>query len=421
LECAALCNRFIELNTRPFEESGRKGGKMKARSRILSISRRQALKRTATGALALAAPSVIRGLIRPAKAAENVIRIMGVTTVALPDWSEFEKDTGLKVEFTPIDDAIGVFLHEVEANDAGERYDLFAAFSGPWKGLAAKGYLLKVDDSKISNWASVSQSVRTSPLIMGGEGALWSVPLVMNADSFAYFPDRTGAPKAPEPISWNLLFDNEKTKGMVALDDSFFTLQHCAAYLKFHKLAEIGNPGNLSSSECQTVSNYLIERKKAGQFRSFWVTYDEQVSLLVNQEVAAETAWEPAAKEARAQGVNVEYAWTVEGYDKWMINAFIPKQAEARGNLEQIYKALNWFLGGNYAAQIAILRGYVTPRSDLGKSYAESAGWKPEQVAQIGENIEKLNKKFAHEFFWNSGWPDDIEAYEREMSRFKNA
>jgi spermidine/putrescine-binding protein len=208
---------------------------------------------------------------------------------------------------------------------------------------------------------------------------------------------------------------------MVALDDSFFTLQHCGAYLKFNKLAEIGNPGNLTPSECQTVANYLIDRKKAGQFRSFWVSYDEQVSLLVNREVAAETAWEPAAKEARKQGAPVEYAWTIEGYDKWMINAFIPKEAEARGNLEQIYAALDWFLGGAYAAQIATLRGYVTPRSDLAKGYAASAGWTPAQIAEIDETRTKLEKKFAHELFWNSGWPDDISAYEREMARFKNA
>ena len=385
------------------------------------LSRRQVLKGTAVAATTLAAPAIISSPMRRARAADDVIRIMGVTTVALPDWSEFEADTGLKVEFTPIDDAIGTFLHEVEANDAGERYDLFAAFSGPWKGLAEKGYLLSVDSSRMSNWAGVSESVQTSPLIMGGEGALWSVPLVMNADSFAYFPEMLGVPSAPEPVFWNLLFDNDATKGMVALDDSFFTLQHCAAYLKFHNIADIGNPGNLTASECETVANFLIERKQAGQFRTFWVTYDEQVSLLVNQEVAVETAWEPAALEAQAQGVPVEYAWTIEGYDKWMINAFIPQQAEDRGNLDQIYTALNWFLGGAYAAQIAILRGYVTPRSDLGKAYGEAAGWSPEQVDAIEDTMNKLDKKFSHELFWNSGWPDDIEAYEREMSRFKNA
>jgi spermidine/putrescine-binding protein len=346
---------------------------------------------------------------------------MGVSTVALPDWSAFEKDTGLKMEWTPIDDQIGVFLHEVEANDAGERYDLFAAFP-VWKPLVDKGHLLPIDGSRLPNWGGASESVRSSPLITaGGDGGVWTIPLVMNADSFAYFPDMLGLPKPPEPISWNILFDNEKTKGKVALDDSFFTLQHCGAYLKWNKLAEIGNPGNLTSSECETVANYLIERKKAGQFRTFWVTFDEQVALLVNGEVVAETAWEPAAIEAKKQGVAAEYAWCIEGYDKWMNSAFIPKQAEARGNLDNIYKALDWLLGGTYAAEIAVLRGYVTPRADLGLKFASSSGWAAEKIAEIEATVAKLEKKFAHELFWNNGWPDDVAAYEREMARFKNA
>lgn len=384
-------------------------------------SRRQILKAAAIGTAAVAAPMIVKGPLRQARAADNVIRVMGVSTVALPDWSAFERDTGLKMEWTPIDDQIGVFLHEVEANDAGERYDIFAAFP-VWQPLVDKGHLLPIDGSRLSNWGGVSESVRNSPLITtGGEGSVWTIPLVMNADSFAYFPDMLGLPKPPEPISWNVLFDNEKTKGMVALDDSFFTLQHCAAYLKWNKLAEIGNPGNLSASECETVANFLIERKKAGQFRTFWVTFDEQVALLVNQEVVAETAWEPAAIEAKKQGVPAEYAWCIEGYDKWMNSAFIPKEAEGRGNLEQIYKALDWLLGGPYAAEIAVLRGYVTPRADLGVEFAKANGWAAEKTAEIESTVAKLDKKFAHELFWNTGWPDDVTAYEREMARFKNA
>ncbi len=385
------------------------------------ISRRNLLTRTAVAAAALSAPAILTRDIRSARAADNVIRIMGVTTVALPDWSKFEAATGLKIEFTPIDDNIGVFLHEVEANDAGERYDLFAAFSGPWQTLAKKGFLSKIDALKLSNWGGVSESVKTSPLIMGGEGALWSMPLVMNADSFAYFPEQLKLPKAPEPVSWKLLFDDERTKGMVALDDSFFTLQHAGAYLKWNKLAEIADPGNLTSSEAETVANFLIERKKAGQFRTFWTTFDEQVALLVNREVVAESAWEPAAKDARSQGADVEYAWTVEGYDKWMINAFIPKQVETRGNVEQVYKALDWFLNGTYAAEIAILRGYLTPRPDLGLEHAKGEGWDEAKIALISETVAKMEKKFSHQLFWNSGWPTAVEAYEREMARFKNS
>lgn len=384
-------------------------------------TRRRLLTNTVAGAAALAAPAIIRGSLREARAAENVIRVMGVGTVALPDWSAFERDTGLKIEWTPIDDQIGVFLHEVQANDAGDRYDLFAAFP-VWEPLAEGGYLMPIDGSRLPNWAGVSDSVRNSPLITsGGEGTVWTLPLVMNADSFAYFPDAIGLPKPPEPISWNVLFDNEKTKGLVALDDSFFTLQHCATYLKWNKLADIGNPGNLTSSECETVANFLIERKEAGQFRTFWATFDEQVSLLLNREVVAETAWEPAALEAQKQGVPAEYAWCIEGYDKWMNSVFVPKQVESRGNLDQVYTALDWLLGGEYAAEIAVLRGYVTPRADLGLEFAKANGWPTEKANEIESTLDKLDKKFAHELFWNNGWPNDVAAYEREMARFKNA
>jgi spermidine/putrescine-binding protein len=218
-----------------------------------------------------------------------------------------------------------------------------------------------------------------------------------------------------------VLFDNEKTKGLVALDDSFFTLQHCAAYLKWNKMADIGNPGNLTSSECETVADFLIERKEAGQFRTFWATFDEQVSLLLNREVVAETSWEPAVLEAQKQGVPAEYAWCIEGYDKWMNSVFVPKQVESRGNLEQVYTALDWLLGGEYAAEIAVLRGYVTPRADLGFEFAKANGWSAEKANEIESTLAKLDKKFAHELFWNNGWPNDVAAYEREMARFKNA
>ena len=34
------------------------------------------------------------------------------------------------------------------------------------------------------------------------------------------------------------------------------------------------------------------------------------------------------------------------------------------------------------------------------------------------DDIAKLDKKFSHELFWNSGWPDDIDAYERRIAEW---
>ena len=386
----------------------------------LKVSRRRFLKRA--GTLAAAAGTSVLA-IRPehARAADNVIRIMGITTVALPDWSQFEADTGLKMEFTPIDADIGPFYHEVKANDAGDRYDIFATGLGVYRSLSEEGYILPIDTSQLPLWAGASKEVRESPLIRGTRGTPWGLPLVFNADSFGYFSKLLNEPRPPEPVSFDLCFDNKKTLGHVGLDDSYFTVTVAANFMKSRGLAEIGDPAEMTPKECRVVADYLIERKKAGQFRVFWATYEEQVALFVNREVRAQMCWEPGVKDARRQGADVEYATTHEGYAKWMIAGFIPAQVKERGNIENIHKALNWFLSGAYAAEIALLRGYGTARPDLALEYAKEHNWPEEQIGPVEDNIRKINVKFAHQNWWDPGDPRHLDAYEREMDRFRNA
>ena len=388
--------------------------------KYFKLSRRRFLKRM--GKLAATAGAGMLAIKPPhARAADNVIRVMGVTTVALPDWSQFEADTGLKMEFTPIDADIGPFFHEVKANDAGDRYDIFATGSGVYRSLSEEGYILPIDTSRLPLWAGASREFRENPMIMGAGGTAWSVPLVFNADSFGYFPKVLNEPRPPEPVSFDLIFDNKKTLGYVGLDDSYFTLTVAANFMKWRKLAEIGHPAEMTPKECRTVADYLIERKKARQFRVFWATYEEHVGLFVNREVRAQMCWEPGIKDARRQGADVEYATTHEGYGKWMISGFIPTQVKDRGNIENVYKALNWFLTGAYAAEIAGLRGYGTVRPDLGLKYAKDRKWSAQRISVIENNIHKIEVKFAHPNWWDHGVPKYLDSLERQMDRFRNA
>ena len=387
--------------------------------KYFKLGRRRFL--THTGALAAASAAPLAMKSRRAEAQDNVIRMMGVTTVALPDWSQFEADTGLKMEFTPIDDNIGHFYHEVKANDAGDRHDIFAQLTGVHTSLSEEGYIMPIDGTQMELWSGVSKDVSENPLLRGTTGQ-WGVPLVFNADTFGYFPEVLNEPRPPEAVSYDLVFNNEKTLGRVGLDDSFFTLTWAGGYMKGAGFApDIGNPADMTPEEAATVADFLIERKKAGQFRAFWATYEEQVSLFVNREVDVALCWEPGVKDAQAQGADVEYATTHEGYSKWMIAGFIPTQAKERGNLENIYKALNWFLGGAYSAEIAGLRGYGTARPDLGLQYAADNDWTDEQAQVIHENMHKIKVKFAHPEWWDSGVPQHLDAFEREMDRFRNA
>lgn len=418
---APLCLWYFGYQADPASSFG---GEREGNMNRKPTSRRTFVKRAAgAGAVALAAPMVLRGLTRQAKATyqPGVIRFRAAgTTASLPDWSVFEKETGLKMEASVEKDDPGIFYNDVMVNDAGERFDLYLSLAGAQKTLMEGGWVLPIDGSRLKNWAGISKHVRDAPLLKEEDGQNWGVPMYMNADTFGYFPTDLGEPRPPGEVSWSLIFDSEKTKGRVSIDDNYFSLSWAGAYLKAKGLADINDAANMTASEVETAANYLIERKKAGQFRNLWSSYDDQISNFANREVLAMRCWEPAVKEAQRQGLDVEYASTPEFYIKWMQAAFIPAEAEDR-NLDEIYTAIDWLLGGGYAAHLTPVRGYVTARPDLGIEYAKEHNMGDEVVKALEENLYKIQVKFANPEFWFSGVPDTLAEHEAQMGRFKNA
>ena len=293
------------------------------------LSRRRFIKGSlAAGGVIVGAPAVLKGLTRQAKAdyEPGVIRFRAAGTTATPgDWSLFEKETGLKMVATVEKDDPGVFYNDVMVNDAGDRFDILLSLAGVQQTLAEGGWVLPIDGSRLKNWAGISSDVKDIPLLKpDAEGQNWGVPIYMNADTFGYFPADLDEPRPPDPVSWSLIFDSEKTMGRVSIDDNYFSLSWAAGYMKAAGIADINDSANMTASEVETVADYMIERKKAGQFRNLWNTYDDQISNFVNDEVLAMRCWEPAVKDARGQGLDVVYAVTDEFYIKWMQAAFIP-------------------------------------------------------------------------------------------------
>jgi hypothetical protein len=109
----------------------------------------------------------------------------------------------------------------------------------------------------------------------------------------------------------------------------------------------------------------------------------------------------------------VRYAYTVEGYFKWGHGAYIAAQAKDRGNLNNIYKVLNYFLGGEYRALQARDRGYAGPNMDLGVEYATKAGWTPEQIDALKATDEKVARKFKKPYV-STTTPQNADAMESE-------
>lgn len=391
-----------------------------------AISRRHLLSRVpvivggAATALALGGPSAVAADKRP------VVTAYGVTTAALENWAPMEKMLDITMDFTGSNNNVGVFLHEVMADRIGRTEDIFIFEGGTQNVLGPKGLYLPLDthNPELTLWNRTEPFWKHSSICIGSDGKQWGSPLIGNADSFGYFPDAIGVPAGSNPeLSWSLVFDDERTKGRVALGRVWnYSMPSAANYLKASGKLKIEKVDDLNPHEAKAVVDFLIQRKRAGQFRTLYSSFEDQVQLLVTREVDVINCWEPAVKNANAKFGHpaVQYAYTKEGYYKWGHAGYIASQAKQRGHLRNIYKVLNYFLGGQYHAYQAIQRGYGGPNMDLAVAYAKEHNWGADKIAMIQATQKKVEAKFKKPF-WTTTTPKYGSVMEEEWQRFLNA
>jgi spermidine/putrescine-binding protein len=386
------------------------------------MDRRAFLKTTAAFGVAFAGAGISG---RATAAQETVLKAYGVTTAQMNDPSLLEKATGVKLEFTATNADIGVFMRDVLANDIGSTHDILIFDNGTQNILGPKGYYSEIEVDKLPLWSRTADFWTKSDISMF-DGKTYGVPILGNCDAFAYFPEVIGAnPNGEDEIPYSILYEDDRTRGRVALDRVLSQSMACMAnFLKWNNRLKIGDPANLTAEEAKKVADYGIERKKAGQFRTFHHSFEEQVQLIENREVDALECWEPAVIEARkTMGDKAPvYAYAAEGGKKWGHGAYVPVKAIARGNKDAIYKVLNYFLGGEFRAVQARDRGYAGPNMDLGVEYAEKAGWDQKQIDELKATDMKIQRKMANpKAFWSKPTASNADVMEQEWQRFLSA
>jgi len=106
-------------------------------------------------------------------------------------------------------------LRDVVASQLGDKVDIFIFESGTEDILGPQGIYLVIDEKnpELTLWVALGRLEEVG----GGRRQGWQaygVPVIGNADSFGYFPDKIGAPASGEQdISWQMVFDSDKTRG----------------------------------------------------------------------------------------------------------------------------------------------------------------------------------------------------------------
>jgi putative spermidine/putrescine transport system substrate-binding protein len=219
--------------------------------------------------------------------------------------------------------------------------------------------------------------------------------------------------------SYSVIFD-PKLKGRTAMEDAWInSVIFAAIYLKENAITPIDDPGDLTESELGVVMEFLIKKKKEGQFKTFWNGWEDGVRLMSSGEIYAMTGWEPIVYKAREKGLNVQYAVPREGYEGWSNDLILHVGAEKRGVSDLVHQYVNWELSGYYGCEIAKEGGYIVP-NDLSINYAKNHP--PFSATEQSAKLTHVSDKFRKsKVYWQNTRPKNYALYETWWSKLRTA
>lgn len=387
-----------------------------------NLSRRKLLRRsTLVGAgVAVAAGGLYwRGLFNADATAINFTAPSSYDLDA-KDWAKFTSDTKLSVRFTDNGNDVGPVLARMITGTMARDFDVQGLQGGAEPELAKAGVILPWDTSQIASWSSVWESAKNISYTVVN-GARYGIPIALNADSIIYLPDEVRKVAGYESgivDSYGAVFD-AKLAGRTSMEDAWINSAiFTAIYLKAQGTA-INDPGDLSTSELKEVMTFLIDKKRAGQFRRFWQGWEQGVQLVRSKEVIAMTGWEPIVKALQGEHINAKYAVPTEGYEGWTNTLLLHVGARDRNKVKAAHVFANWLLDGYYGCRLIQLRGYVVPTS-RNVEFARSSGmFNPTEIASgVAHVQDKLEKSHV---YWQNVRPKEYRAYDEWWDKLRNA
>lgn len=391
----------------------------------LALSRRRLLRAAALGGFGMAVAGIAgcgAGTPGGGSGAEGTLNLADLGVGDPGDWSKFKAESNWGVNLVAVGNAPAQVVN-VLMGGGRQKYELINVVGGMQRPLVQNQLISPMDMSRIPSWGqnryieNFLAEGKAGFSFISDQGKVYGFPTILQGDSFAYLPDETG------PLdSYGALFD-PKFRGFSALEDNFTTTgQKTALYLKASGQATINDPSDMTPSEIKTVVDFLIEKKKDGQFRTIYSSFNDAVALLTRKEVKVMDAWEPMVIAAKAEGVNVEYANPKEGYLLWSYVSYLvnkPDLTEAQDKAR--YDLVNFMGGPWYGAKITLLRGYMTNPQAIDYAAAHPEEFKPEDVEQIRQIHAGVEKKFQQGGTWQNRWPTNVKDYETEWARFSAA
>lgn len=198
---------------------------------------------------------------------------------------------------------------------------------------------------------------------------LTMIPTIYNADTLGIRPDLVGR----DIKNWKDILDPAFKGKTSILNIPSIGIMDAAMIAESAGIVKYADKGNMTKEEIDTTINFLIETKKAGQFRAFWKTFDESVNLMASGEVIIQSMWSPAVAAVRSKGIPCIYQPLEEGYRAWGGGLGIAKHLSGL-ELDAAYEYINWYMSGWVGAYLN-RQGYYSACLDTAKQFMEPYEW----------------------------------------------
>jgi spermidine/putrescine transport system substrate-binding protein len=214
-------------------------------------------------------------------------------------WTDFKKkNPAVKVSFE-----IGSSDADVYGKmKAGNKADLFHAYTGWLHFYVNEGLAQEIDVSKLKNWSKVPESFRAIGRINGKQ---YFVPWDWGFTSILYRTDKVKG----RIDSWAALLD-PKYKGHISTWDDGPGMVTVSSYI--HQYDET----RITPQQLAAIKNEWTKQRDLNLF--YWAGEPELIDAMANGDVWVAYAWQGAYATLLGKGVPVAYADPKEGRNSWV-------------------------------------------------------------------------------------------------------
>ena len=195
------------------------------------------------------------------------------------------------------------------------------------------------------------------------------MPTVYNADTLGIRPDLVGRPIT----HWKDLMDPAFKGKASILNIPGIGIMDAAMVAESAGAIQYGDKGNMTRAEIDKTIAFLIEAKRAGQFRAFWKSFDESVNLMASGEVVIQSMWSPAVAAVRSRGIPCVYQPLAEGYRAWGSGLGLMRHLTGL-QLDAAYEYMNWYLSG-WCGAFLNRQGYYSAVLETAKASMSENEW----------------------------------------------